>query len=139
MLKDLIEKGYGNDRGLCCSEKILYGANWAYNMQLPPEALKISAGFGGGMAIASTCGAITGGIMVLSSLYVKRNNHESTRIKELTKEFADKFTAALGMLDCKGLKEKYPPKQPPRQCDLDFILITAAGILDEIVAREGLN
>ena len=50
MLLELLQKGYGKAMNLNCAEKILYGANWAYNMQLPPQALKIAAGFGGGMA-----------------------------------------------------------------------------------------
>ena len=49
MLLELLQKGYGKAMNLNCAEKILYGANWAYNMQLPPQALKIAAGFGGGM------------------------------------------------------------------------------------------
>ncbi len=138
MLKELIESGFGNRMNLCCSEKILYGANWAYNLQLPPEALKMSAGFGGGMGKGFTCGGITGGIMVLSALYVKRNNHESSRIRELEQEYIDKFQAALGAVDCKDLKVKHPPVVEKRQCNIDLILTTAAGILDEIVEREGL-
>ena len=49
MLLELLQKGYGKAMGLNCAEKILYGANWAYNLQLPPQALKIASGFGGGM------------------------------------------------------------------------------------------
>ena len=45
MLLELLQKGYGKAMNLNCAEKILYGANWAYNMQLPPQALKIAAGF----------------------------------------------------------------------------------------------
>lgn len=138
MLKELIESGFGNNMNLCCSEKMLYAANWAYNLQLPPQALKMSSGFGGGMGMGFVCGGITGGIMVLSALYVKRNNHESTRIKELEKEYIDKFNAALGAVNCADLKVKHPPVSSKRACNLDFILITAAGILDEIVEREGL-
>ena len=81
MLLELLEKGFGNDIDLNCAEKMLYGANWAYDLKLTPEALKLAAGFGGGMGVESICGAITGGIMVLSHLYVKQRSHESNRIK----------------------------------------------------------
>ena len=138
MLKELIESGFGNHMNLCCSEKILYAANWAYDLKLSPDALKMSSGFGGGMGMGFVCGGITGGIMALSAIYVKRNNHESARIKELEKEYIEKFTAALGSAHCKDLKVAHPPVAPKRICNLDFILITAAGILDEIVEREGL-
>lgn len=70
MLLKLLQDGFGSAMDLNCAEKILYGANWAYNMKLPVEALKLAAGFGGGMGVESSCGVITGGVMVLSSLYV---------------------------------------------------------------------
>ena len=74
MLLKLLQDGFGSAMDLNCAEKILYGANWAYNMKLPGEALKLAAGFGGGMGVESSCGVITGGVMVLSSLYVSRNS-----------------------------------------------------------------
>lgn len=138
MLKDLIASGFGNSMGLCCSEKMLYGANWAYNLRLSPDALKMSAGFCGGMGVGSVCGAVTAGIMALTALYVKRNNHESTRMRELEQEYINKFKEALGSFECNELKVKHPPVVEKRQCHMDHILTTAAGILDEIVAREGL-
>ena len=49
MLLKLLQDGFGSAMDLNCAEKILYGANWAYNMKLPCEALKLAAGFGGGM------------------------------------------------------------------------------------------
>ena len=84
MLYNLINDGFGEKEDLNCAEKILYGANEAYQLGLDKEALKLSAGFGGGMAIESICGALTASVMVLGRLFVKNNAHESTRIKELT-------------------------------------------------------
>ena len=118
-----------------CAEKILYGANWAYNMKLPGEALKLAAGFGGGMGVESSCGVITGGVMVLSSLYVSRNGHESGRIKALEKEFIETFTKEMGTIDCSDLKAKY--RNDEIKCNL--VIFKAGEILDRIVEREGLN
>ena len=64
MLLELLQKGYGKAMGLNCAEKMLYGANWAYNLQLPPQALKIASGFGGGMGAGAACGVVTGACMV---------------------------------------------------------------------------
>ncbi|NCD08734.1 MAG: hypothetical protein EOL98_04780 [Negativicutes bacterium] len=133
MLLDLLQKGFGNDTDLNCAEKILYGANWAYDLKLPPEALKLAAGFGGGMGVESTCGAITGGIMVLSHLYVKQRAHECGRIKELEGEFIEAFKNEMGCTDCKCLKEKY--RNDEIKCNL--VIFKAGEILDRIVAREG--
>lgn len=41
MLFELLQKGYGKEMNLNCAEKILYGANWAYNMQLRRRRLKL--------------------------------------------------------------------------------------------------
>jgi hypothetical protein len=38
------------------------------------------------MGIEDKCGALTASIMVLGRLFVKERAHESTKIKELTKE-----------------------------------------------------
>ena len=46
-------------------------------------------------------------VMVLSSLYVSRNGHESGRIKALEKEFIETFTKEMGTIDCSDLKAKY--------------------------------
>ena len=86
-LKELLVKGYGNTMDLNCAEKIVYGANWAYDLKLAPESLKLSAGFGVGMGVESVCGALTGAIMVLSHLYVKQNSHESTRMYQSSKSW----------------------------------------------------
>lgn len=135
MLLKLLQSGFGNAMDLNCAEKILYGANWAYDLKLPAEALKLAAGFGGGMGVESSCGVITGGVMVLSCLYVKRNGHESGRIKELEKEFIKTFISAMGSLDCSVLKAKY--RNDEIKCNL--IIFKAGEILDKIIEREGLN
>ena len=57
MLYDLIMNDFGKEEDYNCAEKILYGANKVYNLGLSKEALKLSAAFGGGMGIESTCGA----------------------------------------------------------------------------------
>ena len=51
MLAELIKNGFGEKEDLNCAEKILWGANNAYNLGLDREALKLASGFGGGMAI----------------------------------------------------------------------------------------
>ena len=132
MLLKLLQDGFGSAMDLNCAEKILYGANWAYDMKLPAEALKLAAGFGGGMGVESSCGVITGGVMVLSSLYVKRNGHESGRIKALENET---FTKEMGAIDCAALKAKY--RNDEIKCNL--IIFKAGEILDRMVEREGLK
>lgn len=133
MLLSLLSKGFGNDLDLNCAEKILYGANWAYDLKLQPETLKLASGFGGGMGVESTCGALTGGVMVLSHLYVKQYGHESNRIKVLEQEFLETFAKEMGYIDCKNLKAEYRNEEV--KCNI--VIFKAAEVLDRIVHREG--
>lgn len=135
MLADLIKAGFGIDQDYNCAETILAGANQVYHLGLDREAIKLAAGFGGGMAIGGDCGALTGAIMVLGRLYVKERAHESSKIKELTKELFTKYRQEMGATDCAPLKAKY--RNAEVQCRL--VILKAAEILDEIVAREDLK
>ena len=161
MLTDLIKAGFGIAEDYNCAETILAGANQVYHLGLDQDALKLAAGFGGGMAVEGDCGAITGAIMVLGRLYVKerangdrgrlwRYNrsdhgfcrlyvkeraHESDKIKELTKELIEKYRQAMGATDCAPLKAKYRNEEV--KCRL--VILKAAEILDAIVAREDLK
>ncbi len=132
MLEELIKQGFGEGEDLNCAEKVLQGANIAYGLGLDKEALKLAAGFGGGMAIGDKCGALTAAIMVLGKLFVNDRAHESTRMKELTKELFEKYTLEMGAIDCTPLKEKYATKE--LKCR--EVIIKAAKVLDGIVERE---
>jgi C_GCAxxG_C_C family probable redox protein len=132
VLYDLIKNGYGQAQDFNCAEKILYGGNEAYKLGLSPEALKMSAGFGGGMGIGAVCGALSASIMVLSILFVKNNAHESTKIKDLTKELLTKYEQAMGEIDCKPLVKAHRTKE--EKCNQ--VILKAAEILDAIVCRE---
>lgn len=135
MLTELIKEGFGIAEDFNCAETILAGANQVYHLGLDKEALKLAAGFGGGMAIEGDCGALTASIMVLGRLYVKERAHESGKIKELTTELLDKYRQAMGETDCAPLKAKYRNEEV--KCRL--VILKAAEILDEIVAREDLK
>lgn len=68
-------------------------------------ALKIASGFGGGMACAETCGAVTGSYMVIGMKY--GHHTPCPEAKATTKQkiqlFNEKFRAAHGTLICKEL------------------------------------
>jgi C_GCAxxG_C_C family probable redox protein len=132
MLADMINQGFGEKEDLNCAEKILQGANIAYDLGLDKEALKLAAGFGGGMAIEDKCGALTASLMVLGKLFVEERAHESTRIKELTKELFDEYQKEMGSIDCAPLKEKHRTEE--LKCR--NVITKAAELLDRMVKRE---
>ncbi|TYP59951.1 C-GCAxxG-C-C family (seleno)protein [Thermosediminibacter litoriperuensis] len=132
MLLDNIEKYYSKSYDLNCAETILYAANETYGLGLDKRVLKLAAGFGGGMNIDGTCGALLGAVMVLSLMFVKDRAHESDRIKVLEKELFEKYRKKMGHLDCPPLKQKYRTEE-----DRCLQVVKQAGaILEEIVKRE---
>jgi len=131
-LHDYLAVGNLEGMDLNCAEKILYGANAAYSLGLNKDALRLSAGFGGGMGVEDTCGIVTGGVMVLSALFVKDRGHEGPRIKALNTEWFERMNEVFSSTSCDALKAKY--RTPERGCG-DLIL-NAAKLLDEIVERE---
>jgi C_GCAxxG_C_C family probable redox protein len=68
-------------------------------------ALKIASGFGGGMACAETCGAVTGAYMVIGMKHghATSNPDDKANTKMLVKQFNQKFTQQHGSLICKKL------------------------------------
>ncbi len=68
-------------------------------------ALKISSGFGGGMACAETCGAVTGAYMVLGLKHGHSSSDpdEKTKTKNIVKKFNQLFIEKQGSLICKKL------------------------------------
>lgn len=131
MLRELIESDFGQAEDYNCAEKIIYGANKAYDLKLTPESLKLAAGFGGGMGVGTVCGALSAGVMVLSHMFVKDHAHESKLIKTLSLELFSSYRRAMGEVDCGPLKAKY--RTPETQCKT--VIIAAAQALDDIIAK----
>ena len=135
MLGQLLQQGYAEGKDLNCAETILYGANEAYSLGLDRDDLKVAAGFGGGMAIESVCGALTGAIMVLGRLFVEDRAHASPHLKELIKELLVRYREEMGSIQCDALKERYRTEE--KKCR--DVIHKAARILDEVIesGREG--
>ena len=94
-----------NFKTLNCAQSVLLSHTEDLNID-KMTALRIALGFGGGMAMAETCGAVTGAYMVLG-LKVK---HEGKTIQEIKAEskaavrkFNELFIAKHGSLKCKKL------------------------------------
>ncbi len=90
---------------LNCAQSVLL--SFADELKLDEmTALKISAGFGGGMGKAETCGAVTGAYMVLG-MKIQEEGKTIQEIKDETKaavkKFNEIFAARHGSLKCKKL------------------------------------
>jgi C_GCAxxG_C_C family probable redox protein len=128
-LSELVENGYGEEHDLNCAETILWGANAVYGLGLDRNALRLAAGFGGGMGIESTCGALTGAVMVLGRLFTRDRGHESPRVKELCVRFLQAYQARMGSIDCAPLKARYRTEE--RKCRA--VVFQAARVLEELI------
>ena len=70
------------------------------------EARKIAAGFGGGMGLGSTCGAVTGALMALGYKYGNSGPGQADQMNVFNakkKAFLDAFTERFGDTNCVAL------------------------------------
>jgi len=128
MLIEKYREGLVRDRDYNCAEKVLNLSSEVLELNLPEKALKVAAGFGGGMGIGHLCGAVTGSIMVLSLKYVDTVEHQSD-IKRIEKNFLQKVQEKLGSLMCKDLIKAY--YNPESKCE--YIIENVIEILDQYI------
>ena len=93
-------------KGFSCSQALL--AAYADRFGLEREvALRIAAGFGGGMGrMAGTCGAVTGAYMLIGLKHggtTSEDRQAKKRTQEAVREFAKRFTSCHGSLICREL------------------------------------
>ena len=144
-LKELLESGFGkaecytdNERKLYgdvnmnCCERILYGANRAYNLGLKKEDMRIASAFVGGMGVGTVCGAISGSLMVLGLLYSGKLEKETALKADITIPFLKKVKKKQGSLNCRYNKAHYAIREPVFDCSA--VILSLAECLDETVA-----
>jgi len=91
--------------GCACSQAILgvYGPP----LGLPhDQALRIAAGFAGGMRQGETCGAVTGAFMVLGLRHCSTDCDTATgrsEVYERVQDFAERFKERNGSISCREL------------------------------------
>jgi len=92
--------------GYSCSQAVLsaYAADFGIERVL---ALRLAAGFGGGMGrMGEVCGALTGAFMVLGLKHgaIAANDHQAKeKTHERVRELARRFKARHGSLRCREL------------------------------------
>ncbi len=131
-LYDIVAARLNEREDLNCAETILHAADRAYNLGLPRSALKLAAGFGGGMGVESTCGVLTGASMVFSAMFVRERGHESDRVKHLNSELFERLRGTFGHIDCAPIKVRW--RDETDGCLP--VMLEAARVLQEIIDRE---
>jgi len=130
--------------GFSCSQAVLAAYCEQFGLDTK-QAYKISSGFGGGMHLDQTCGAVTGAIMVIGLKYGRtRADDVEAKMKtaKMVAEFAKKFKARHGSISCTELIgcnistlegfEEAKKKDLFKQVCPKYV-ISAAEILDEML------
>ena len=110
LLEEKIEHYYTS--GYNCSETLLRACNDTYQLQISEDDLRLMAGFGAGMFIGSTCGALVGSIAALSKMVCPTKAHDMIpTIRPLMVKLNQNFKAELGALDCAHVKPNHHSKE----------------------------
>lgn len=92
-------------QGFNCSQAVLGSFCEKYGMK-QEDAFAISTGLGGGIRCGETCGAVTGGVLVVGLKYGNRNQDEDNSKSlcyQKTTEFINKFRERNGSIVCRDL------------------------------------
>jgi C_GCAxxG_C_C family probable redox protein len=91
--------------GCACSQAVL--AAYSEELGLPKQtAMKVAAGFAGGMRMGETCGAVTGAFMVLGLRHASENCEKAAGRAEVythVLEFTRRFQEKNGTIICREL------------------------------------
>ena len=115
-------------------------------------ALRISAGFGGGVGrLREVCGAVSGMLMVLGALYGYDDPGEKDRAKKahyaMVQELAGAFRERNGSIICREILKNPPSDPSPTPRTAEFyknrpcarLVVCAAELLDEYIASHPLE
>lgn len=91
------------------------------------KAERLGAHFGGGMRMGSTCGAVTGALMVLGM---------AGRGEADAKSLVSAFKTKNGALDCAALLRRAGEAGEERKCHCDRMVEDAVTLLEQILAEE---
>lgn len=109
-LTDIAQKYYV--QGYNCAESIIQAANEYYDLNMSQDEFKLISGFGGGMFVGSTCGALAASISCISKKEIATKAHDQLdtfrpHIQKCVRNFKDE----LGDTDCKNIKPIYHTKE----------------------------
>lgn len=93
------------NNGFNCSQAVLGSYSEEFGLDCE-RAFKVATGFGGGMRMGETCGAVTGAFMVLGLKYgntTARDRQAKEKTYEMIIEFTNRFKAQNGSVVCREL------------------------------------
>ena len=113
------------------------------------QTMAVSGGFGGGVggSHAELCGAISGGVIVLSLLFPHldgSNSDSKRRVYRLSREFRSRFEAVFGRTCCGELLKARPGLNEQTNAaarlgltaHCDIMIVTAVELLEQLLEEE---
>ena len=93
------------NNGFNCSQAVLASYSEMFGLDCD-KAFKVATGFGGGMRMAETCGAVTGAYMALGLKYgntTTEDKQAKAKAYEMIIEFTSRFKARNNSVICREL------------------------------------
>ncbi len=110
-----------------CAQSVLLP--FAKECGLDEEQLyKVAANFGAGMKMGATCGAITGGLMVLGLL----GKDDPETIKKYFQQFKDNHQGCLNCAELLSINEAAGKEKKPH---CDGVVYEVVGLVEKILAE----
>ena len=121
--------------GLYCSEAILRAFNEVYDLKYPENSYSIATGFATGFGEAKcSCGALTGGVLVLSLIAGRNHNHESERLCfTVVNELHNRFKEMHKAICCRVLTKSVTWGAAEHKILCEKYVIDAAQITDDLI------
>jgi C_GCAxxG_C_C family probable redox protein len=102
---EAIHKGYV--AGLNCAERVFLAVHALLDTDIPPAAVALLSGFGGGVGGAreGICGAVSGGVAAIGLVHGRPNPPDGDRERayEVSRDFVCQFRTAFGTTVCREL------------------------------------
>ena len=123
--------------GWHCSEGILMAVGEHYLGEVNPGTLRLSTVFAGGVGGTNEelCGALAGGLMVISALYGRTDAQTNDdRCMNLASTYRERFLEHFGHIRCADLKEHWTGKKDQETCA--ELVVDATGVLVDVLEGE---
>lgn len=106
MLKDIAKDYYA--QGYNCAESIVHAGNDYYQLGLHDHDMRMVAGFGAGIQCGDVCGALLGGVAIVSTKYIEKKAHDQpVELRKITTKLIKKFQDDMGSRLCAQVKPQF--------------------------------
>jgi len=129
-----------------CAERVFLALRAITETDIPPEAVCLLTGLGGGVGGAreGTCGAITGGVAALGLIHGRRTPPDGDRLwtYEVCRDFVTRFQTSFGATICGGLvgdllREATPEAEEQRKTRCRQYTLAAVRLCLDTLDRHG--